>query len=50
MKLILKTPKPRNPLVAATLRRHAGRHGRGALRQQAGRALRAELDRLRHTT
>jgi hypothetical protein len=42
--------KPRNPLVAPAMFRRAGRHaasGRSA-RQQAGRALRHELDRLRH--
>ena len=49
MKLILKTTKPRNPFVAAGLRRAAGAHmpGRGAQRQQAQRALRQEVDRLK---
>jgi len=49
MKLILKTPKPRNPLVAPSRRRLAGAHrtSPGAMRQQARRALREELDRLR---
>ncbi|MED5622137.1 hypothetical protein [Ideonella sp. BN130291] len=49
-KLTLSARKPRNPLVAAALFRRAGRHGsegHGA-RQQAQRALRHELDRLRH--
>ncbi len=37
MKLTLKTPKPRNPLVAPSLQRKAGVHrtGGGACRQQA---------------
>jgi hypothetical protein len=49
MKLIVKTPKPRNPLVRPSLRRKAGVHGPrgGAIRQQAGAALRRELDRLK---
>lgn len=49
MKLILKTLKPRNPLVAPCLRRLAGAHraGIGACRQQARRALRQEIERLR---
>jgi hypothetical protein len=49
MKLMLKSPKPRNPFVAASLRRLAGSHrtGSGARRQQARRALRQEIDRLR---
>jgi hypothetical protein len=49
MKLILKTLKPRNPLVAASRRRRAGAHGKsaGALRQQAERGLRREIERLR---
>lgn len=48
MKLSLKTLKPRNPFVAASLRRHAGAHrpGAGAQRQQARRALRDEMTRL----
>jgi hypothetical protein len=49
MKLTLKTLKPRNPVVAPALQRRAGAHraSTGALRQQARRALRGELDRLR---
>jgi hypothetical protein len=48
MKLILSAPKPRNPFVAASLRRCAGRHGglRGSQRQATRRELRTELDRL----
>lgn len=48
MKLIVKTSKPRNPLVAPSLRRKAGSHGAsgGTRRQQATRALRRELERL----
>jgi len=49
MKFIVKTHKPRNPLVAAGHMRRAGSHraGVGARRQQAGRELRLELERLR---
>jgi hypothetical protein len=51
MKLTLKTPKPRNPFVAAARMRQAGRHGdRTAQRRQARRELRAELDRLPMST
>ncbi len=48
MKLILKTIKPRNPFVAASLRRSAGAHrpGTGARRQQAERAVRQEVSHL----
>lgn len=49
MKLIvIKTAKPRNPLVAPSLQRKAGSHrlGNGTLRQRAESALRRELDRL----
>ena len=51
MKIQLPTLKPRNPLVAAARLRRAGSHrpGRGALRQQAGHALRRELDQLKHS-
>lgn len=49
MKLIVKTLKPRNPFVAASLRRVAGTHNprNGARRQQDQRALRQELQRLK---
>lgn len=45
MKLTIKTTKPRNPFVAASLHRAAGSHrpGTAAARQQAQRALRREL-------
>ena len=51
MKMHLKTIKPRNPFVAASLRRIAGSHrlGSGARRQSQQRALREELQRLRHS-
>jgi hypothetical protein len=51
MKLTLKTPKPRNPFVAASLRRSAGSHrsGGASQRQQAGRELQREIQRLRHS-
>ena len=51
MKLSLKTLKPRNPFVAAALRRPAGAHrtGNGARRQQGRQDLRRELDRLRYS-
>ena len=47
--LILKTLKPRNPLVALARKRNAGSHraGTGAQRQQAARGLRQEIERLR---
>jgi len=49
MKLIVKTLKPRNPLVAPSRQRLAGAHrvGSGARRQRAAQALRQEVDRLR---
>jgi len=48
MKLKLKTPKPRNPFVAACVRRSAGAHraGPGGRRQMQHRELRREIDRL----
>ena len=48
MKLIVKTSKPRNPLVAASLKRKAGAHrtSTGAARQREATALRRELDRM----
>jgi hypothetical protein len=50
MKISLTAPKPRNPLVAASLRRHAGAHQRStsAQRQRAAMALRRELQHERH--
>lgn len=49
MKLTLQNLKPRNPFVAASLRRRAGAHrsSAGACRQQANRELQREVDRLR---
>lgn len=51
MKTTLKTLKPRNPFVAANLRRMAGSHrsGTGAQRQSQQRALRHELQHLKHS-
>ena len=45
MKVVITTPKPRNPLVAPSHLRRAGSHRSGgkALRQQARHALRREL-------
>lgn len=45
MKLTLKPAKPRNPFVAASLRRVAGSHRSrsGARRQQAAIAMRREI-------
>lgn len=47
MSFLLPTLKPRNPLVALTRARRAGRHdaGRKAQRQQDQQALRRELSR-----
>lgn len=49
MPITLKPLKPRNPLVRPSRLRRAGSHraGVGTCRQQAGRELRLELDRLR---
>ncbi|MFY9510974.1 MAG: hypothetical protein WAQ05_08385 [Rubrivivax sp.] len=49
MKITVPTLKPRNPLVAMTRLRRAGEHraSAGSRRQQAGRELRLELQRLR---
>lgn len=44
MKLMLKTLKPRNPLVAPSRMRQAGAHKSGSRRARAQRALRRELD------
>jgi hypothetical protein len=48
--MTLKTPKPRNPIVAPAMHRVAGSHraGPGSQRQQAARRLRQEIERLRH--
>ena len=47
MKITLKNTKPRNPFVAASLRRAAGAHrkGTGACRQRASHDLKRELQR-----
>ena len=49
MKITVNTLKPRNPLVAPAHFRRAGEHRpRGSsMRQQAGRALRRELDQFK---
>jgi hypothetical protein len=49
MKLSIKTLKPRNPFVAASLQRKAGSHrpSQGALRQREQGALRREIERLK---
>jgi hypothetical protein len=49
MKLSLSPRKPRNPFVVAARMRRAGAHRAGVatLRQQAGRELRREIERLR---
>ncbi|MDE2277324.1 MAG: hypothetical protein KGK09_13610 [Burkholderiales bacterium] len=49
MKLNVPSLKPRNPLAIVARQRKAGLHRdtAGALRQQAQRALRRELERLR---
>ena len=51
MKLTIKNIKPRNPFVAASLRRAAGAHRKcaSAARQGAGRELRRELQHLKHS-
>ena len=48
MKLTVKNLKPRNPFVAAALRRTAGSHrsGMATVRQTGRRELRAELKHL----
>jgi hypothetical protein len=48
-RLILKSLKPRNPLVRLSHMRKAGAHqlGGGALRQKARQAMRLELEHLR---
>lgn len=47
MKPILETRKPRNPFVALSRARRAGRHGGGKQRQQMQRELRGELGRMK---
>ncbi len=49
MKITFNTFKPRNPLVAHALFRRAGRHRPGgrAMRQQAGRSLKRELNQMK---
>lgn len=49
MKIILNTFKPRNPLVAHAQFRRAGSHQPGgrAMRQQARRSLKRELDQMK---
>jgi hypothetical protein len=49
MKVTLKTLKPRNPFVAASLQRKAGSHrpSQGAMRQREQGALRREIERLK---
>jgi hypothetical protein len=49
MKFTVRICRPRNPLVAPSRARHAGRHarGEGAQRQQSKHLLRRELDRLK---
>jgi hypothetical protein len=51
MKMTIKTTKPRNPFVVASLRRAAGSHRKctSAGRQRAGRELRRELQHLKHS-
>jgi hypothetical protein len=51
MKITLTPPKPRNPLVAAAHFRRAGTHRPrgGALRQNASRTLKRELDQIERT-
>lgn len=46
MKTTVRTPKPRNPFVAAVMRRSGGRHAQGLSRQQALQALRRETAQL----
>jgi hypothetical protein len=49
MKITVTTRKPRNPLVAHAHFRRAGSHqnGGGSMRQQAGRALKRELEQMK---
>ncbi len=45
MKITLPVPRPRNPFVAASMRRSAGSHrpGQRTRRQDIGRAIRRDL-------
>jgi len=49
MKIIVTTPKPRNPLVAPAHFRRSGSHQPGgrAVRRQGSRMLRRELDQMK---
>lgn len=49
MKITLNLSRPRNPLALAARSRRAGAHrsGPGALRQQARRALKRDLDSMK---
>ena len=49
MKITLTQPKPRNPLAVSARLRHAGSHRpmQTSLRQQAQRALRREVERMK---
>ena len=51
MKITVNALKPRNPLVALARLRHAGSHrlATRAQRQQAGRSLQRELERMNHS-
>ena len=51
MKIVVTTPKPRNPLVAPAHFRRAGSHRSGGRSQrQLGRcALKRELDQMKHS-
>lgn len=51
MNITTTLPKPRNHLAALARRRRAGSHRPGATsqRQQAHRALKRELDRMKHS-
>ena len=51
MKITLNTLKPRDPLVASARFRKAGGHrtAGGGQRQESSRALRRELDRMKHS-
>ncbi|MGZ5157173.1 MAG: hypothetical protein ACXWCV_13835 [Caldimonas sp.] len=50
MKIEIKMPRPRNPWAVAARLRRAGSHrpGTGAERQRATRALRRQLNEMKH--